>query len=105
MTWAACPESIHRLSRPGLACLRPHLLPPVEGRGIGGRQRRNAAPSAIAVKPAGPALVIGSGKTPVLGGRHPLGLKLVDGKVSTSGAVIGTYEPAGKIAAGSFALD
>jgi hypothetical protein len=38
-------------------------------------------------------------------GTIPLGLKLVDSKVSTTGVVIGTYEPAGEIVTGSFALD
>ncbi len=33
------------------------------------------------------------------------GLKLVDSTVSTTGVVIGTYEPAGAIVTGSFALD
>jgi hypothetical protein len=33
------------------------------------------------------------------------GLKLVDNKVSTTGVMIGTYEPAGEIVTGSFALD
>jgi hypothetical protein len=32
-------------------------------------------------------------------------LKLVDYKVSTTGVVIGTYDAAGKIVTGSFALD
>ncbi len=31
------------------------------------------------------------------------GLKLADSKVSTTGVVIGTYEPAGEIVTGSFA--
>jgi dihydrofolate reductase len=35
----------------------------------------------------------------------PSGLKLVDSTVSTTGVVIGTYEPAGAIVTGSFALD
>jgi hypothetical protein len=34
-----------------------------------------------------------------------LGLKLVDDKVSTTGVVIGTDEPAGEIVTGSFARD
>jgi hypothetical protein len=38
-------------------------------------------------------------------GTVPSALKLVDIKVSTTGVVIGTYEPAGEIATGSFALD
>ncbi len=50
-------------------------------------------------------LVIGSGKRLFSDGTVPCGLKLVDSKVSTTGVVIGTYEPAGEIATGSFALD
>jgi dihydrofolate reductase len=50
-------------------------------------------------------LVIGSGKRLFADGTVPSGLKLVDSKVSTTGVVIGTYEPAGEIVTGSFALD
>jgi len=50
-------------------------------------------------------LVIGSGKRLFAGGTVPAGLKLVDSKVSTTGVVIGTYEPAGEIVTGSFAPD
>ncbi len=50
-------------------------------------------------------LVIGSGKRLFAEGTIPSGLKLVDSKVSTTGVVIGTYEPAGEIVTGSFALD
>jgi len=50
-------------------------------------------------------LVIGSGKRLFAGGTIPAGLKLVDSKVSTTGVVIGTYEPAGEIVTGSFAQD
>ena len=50
-------------------------------------------------------LVIGSGKRLFSEGTIPAGLKLVDSKVSTTGVVIGTYEPAGEIITGSFALD
>jgi dihydrofolate reductase len=50
-------------------------------------------------------LVIGSGKRLFADGTIPSGLKLVDSTVSTTGVVIGTYEPAGEIATGSFALD
>jgi dihydrofolate reductase len=48
-------------------------------------------------------LVIGSGKRLFSEGTVPSGLKLVDTKVSTTGVVIGTYEPAGAIVTGSFA--
>jgi dihydrofolate reductase len=50
-------------------------------------------------------LVIGSGKRLFPEGTIPSGLKLVDSSVSTTGVVIGTYEPAGEIVTGSFALD
>jgi dihydrofolate reductase len=50
-------------------------------------------------------LVIGSGKRLFSDGTVPAGLKLVDSTVSTTGVVIGTYEPAGEIVTGSFALD
>jgi hypothetical protein len=32
-------------------------------------------------------------------------LKLIDSNISTTGVVIGTYEPAGEVVTGSFALD
>jgi dihydrofolate reductase len=50
-------------------------------------------------------LVIGSGKRLFSDGTIPMGLKLVDSKVSTTGVVISTYQPAGEIVTGSFALD
>jgi dihydrofolate reductase len=50
-------------------------------------------------------LVVGSGKRLFADGTVPSALKLVDSKVSTTGVVIGTYAPAGKIITGSFALD
>ena len=49
-------------------------------------------------------LVIGSGKRLFSDGTIPAGLKLVDSKVSTTGVVMATYEPAGEIVTGSFAL-
>src|SRR5215218_1345637 len=42
-------------------------------------------------------VVIGSGKRLFADGALPSGLKLVDSTVSTTGVVIGTYEPAGEI--------
>jgi dihydrofolate reductase len=48
-----------------------------------------------------PALV-GSGRRLFAEGTVPAGLKLVDSKVSTTGVVIGTYEPAGALVTGSF---
>ncbi len=50
-------------------------------------------------------LVIGSGKRLFADGTIASGLKLVDSKTSTTGVVMGTYEPAGEIVTGSFALD
>jgi dihydrofolate reductase len=47
-------------------------------------------------------LVIGSGKRLFSEGTIPAGLKLVDSTVSTTGVVIGTYEPAGEVVTGSF---
>jgi dihydrofolate reductase len=47
-------------------------------------------------------VVIGSGKRLFADGAIPSGLKLVDNKVSTTGVLIGTYEPAGEIPIGSF---
>jgi len=47
-------------------------------------------------------LVIGSGKRLFSDGTIPSALKLVDSTVSTTGVVIGTYEPAGEIVTGSF---
>jgi dihydrofolate reductase len=49
-------------------------------------------------------LVIGSGKRLFSDGTIPSGLKLVESAVSTTGVMIGTYEPAGEIVTGSFAL-
>ena len=50
-------------------------------------------------------LVIGSGKRLFAEGTIPAGLQLTDSRVSTTGVVMGTYEPAGEIVTGSFALD
>ena len=50
-------------------------------------------------------LVIGSGKRLFAEGTIPSALKLIESKVSTTGVVIGTYEPAGGIVTGSFALE
>jgi dihydrofolate reductase len=50
-------------------------------------------------------LVIGSGKRLFADGTIPSGLKLADSKLSTTGVMIGTYEPAGDIVTGSFAPD
>ena len=50
-------------------------------------------------------LVLGSGKRLFSDGTIPSGLRLVDSRVSTTGVFIGTYEPAGEVVTGSFALD
>jgi dihydrofolate reductase len=47
-------------------------------------------------------LVIGSGKRLFGDGTVPAGLRLTDSKVSSTGVVIATYEPAGEIVTGSF---
>jgi dihydrofolate reductase len=48
-------------------------------------------------------VVIGSGKKLFADGAVPASLKLVNNAVSTTGVVIGTYEPAGDLVTGSFA--
>lgn len=50
-------------------------------------------------------VVIGTGKRLFGDGTIPSGLKLVDSKVSTTGVIIATYEPAGEIKLGSVELD
>jgi len=50
-------------------------------------------------------VVIGSGKRLFADGSVPAALRLVDSTVSTTGVVIGTYEPAGEIVTGTFALE
>jgi dihydrofolate reductase len=47
-------------------------------------------------------LVLGSGKRLFADGTIPAALRLLDSKVSTTGVVISTYEPAGEIVTGSF---
>ena len=49
--------------------------------------------------------VLGSGKRLFAGGAIPAGLKVVDVTTSSTGVVIATYERAGEIKYGSFALD
>jgi dihydrofolate reductase len=46
-------------------------------------------------------VVLGTGKRLFADGAVPGGLKLVDTKVSTTGVVIGTYEPAGELVTGT----
>ena len=48
-------------------------------------------------------VVVGSGKRLFAEGAIPAGLRLVDTKISTTGVVIGTYEPAGELVTGTFA--
>ena len=48
-------------------------------------------------------VVIGTGKRLFADGTIAAGLKLVDSKVSTTGVVIATYEPAGALVTGTFA--
>jgi dihydrofolate reductase len=50
-------------------------------------------------------LVIGTGKRAFGDGAIPMGLKLVDSRVSTTGVTINTYERAGEINPGSFEFD
>jgi dihydrofolate reductase len=50
-------------------------------------------------------VVLGTGKRLFDGGTVPAGLKLVDTKVSSTGVTMQTYERAGKIEYGSFAID
>ena len=50
-------------------------------------------------------VVVGAGKRLFAEGTVPAGLRLVESTVSTTGVMIGTYEPAGEIPLGSFALD
>jgi dihydrofolate reductase len=46
-------------------------------------------------------VVLGSGRHLFADGAHPAGLRLVDSVVSTTGVIIGTYEPAGRLLTGS----
>jgi dihydrofolate reductase len=50
-------------------------------------------------------LVLGSGKRLFADGAVPAGLKLVESTVSSTGVVMGTYEPAGEVVTGTFAPD
>lgn len=50
-------------------------------------------------------VLVGSGKRLFSDGTIPAGLKLVDTKTSSTGVVIATYQRAGKLQHGSFALD
>ncbi len=48
-------------------------------------------------------VLIGSGRRLFADGTMPAALKLVDTTISTTGVVIGTYEPAGELVTGTFA--
>ena len=50
-------------------------------------------------------VVVGSGKRLFGDGTSAAGLRLVDSAVSSTGVVMGTYEPAGELVTGSFALE
>jgi dihydrofolate reductase len=50
-------------------------------------------------------VVLGSGRRLFADGTVPSGLRLVDTVVSSTGVVIGTYEPAGEVVIGSFVDD
>jgi dihydrofolate reductase len=50
-------------------------------------------------------LVLGTGKRLFGDGTHPVALKLLDSKVSTTGVTIATYERAGDIDSGSFEFE
>lgn len=50
-------------------------------------------------------VVLGSGRRLFAEGAVPSGLRLVDSSVSSTGVVIGTYQSAGEIRSGSFALE
>lgn len=50
-------------------------------------------------------MVLGSGKRLFGDGTVPSGLPLADRAITATGVVVATYEPAGGIAYGSFALD
>jgi dihydrofolate reductase len=50
-------------------------------------------------------VLLGTGKRLFADGTVPAGLTLVDSVVSTTGVVIATYEPAGELVTGTFALD
>ena len=49
-------------------------------------------------------VLLGTGKRLFGGGTVPAGLRLVDSKTTTTGVIIATYERAGEIRYGSFAL-
>jgi hypothetical protein len=46
--------------------------------------------------------VIGSAKRLFADGTIPASLRLIDSRVSTTGVMVGTYEPVGELVTGSF---
>ncbi|VVB62426.1 Uncharacterised protein [uncultured archaeon] len=50
-------------------------------------------------------ITLGTGKRLFSDGTIPAGFKLVDSKTSTTGVIVATYERAGKVKTGSFALE
>jgi dihydrofolate reductase len=50
-------------------------------------------------------VVIGTGKRLFADGTIPAALRLTEGSVSTTGVMIGTYQPAGELVTGSFAQE
>lgn len=50
-------------------------------------------------------VTFGTGKRLFANGTIPAGLKLVDSKTTTTGVIVATYERAGKVKTGSFALE
>ncbi len=50
-------------------------------------------------------LTLGTGKRLFGDGTIPAGFKLVDSKTSNTGVIVATYERAGKVKTGSFALE
>ncbi len=50
-------------------------------------------------------VVVGPGKRLFGDGTDPAGLRLVDSKVSSTGVIMGTWEPAGELATGTFARE
>jgi hypothetical protein len=50
-------------------------------------------------------VVLGSGKRLFADGTIPAALRLTQSTISTTGVVIGTYEPAGEVTTGSFAAE
>ena len=50
-------------------------------------------------------VVLGEGKRLFMDGTQPRGLKLMDGRTSTTGVMLGSYQPAGAVKTGSLQLE